>query len=205
MASALAVFAKAPIPGHAKTRLAAGLGEMAAAEFYGRMLTGLLERLAEPRLQAERYLFAARDKDLAWFEGYRERWELRVQVAGDLGARLDSAFRRLFAVSCKRVVIVGADAPDLGPTDVQLAFDQLRRHDLVLGPAHDGGYYLIGLKSPLSELFKGIDWGTPAVLAQTLVAVSELRLRVGLLRPLPDIDTYQDWLVYQQALRHGQA
>lgn len=110
------------------------------------------------------------------------------QIGDDLGQRLDWAVREQLAVH-RKVVVVGSDLPDLEPAAVEGAIDALDYADLVLGPAEDGGYYLIAMSRPL-PLFDGIEWSTPRVLAQTLERVRGLRVR--LLEPRRDIDTPDD-------------
>ena len=94
--------------------------------------------------------------------------DIRVQEGADLGERLTSAFASMLAGPGDRAVAIGADCPDLDPATVREAFAALDRHDVALGPASDGGYYLIGLRRPAPGLFRGVSWGTDSVLAETL-------------------------------------
>jgi rSAM/selenodomain-associated transferase 1 len=199
MNKALAVFAKAPIPGYAKTRLAASIGDEAAASLYEKILSRFLCRISDARLAADRYLYVARPGDMEWFEEYRGDWKLRTQTHGNLGKRLRSVFGRLFGLGYEQVVIVGTDAPDLSPELVMQAFARLERFRLVLGPAHDGGYYLVGLNAQEDDIFRSINWGTASVLSQTLTCAIGLGLNHCLLPPLADIDTLQDWQRYLAA------
>lgn len=120
--------------------------------------------------------------------------DVLAQREGDLGARLAGAFEDLFRLGATAVVIVGSDLPDLPPVTVRRALDVLETQGdgVVLGPALDGGYYLVGLKAPRRELFAGIDWSTAAVLRQTLDRARTLGLPVALLPPWPDVDDLAD-------------
>ena len=116
----------------------------------------------------------------------------RPQPEGDLGARMHEAFRQAFREGVEKVVIVGTDCPGLSEDLAQEAFAGLDQGEVALGPAKDGGYYLIGLRRPVEELFREISWGTGEVLAKTLEAAQRLGLRVSLLKPLEDIDRPED-------------
>lgn len=197
MSPAVAVFAKAPIPGHAKTRLGAGLGMVRAARVYEAMLLSLLDRLRASPPGWRRFLFAAEPRDLDWFKEHILEWELVGQQGDDLGRRLEHTFDLLFARSIERAVIVGADAPDLDAGHLLEAGAALLDHELVLGPAHDGGYYLIGQRAPGAALFDDVPWSTARVFNHTLERAGDLELKVHTLPELGDIDTLDDWLHYR--------
>jgi uncharacterized protein len=109
---------------------------------------------------------------------------------------MQRAFEAAFGSGAERVVIIGSDCPEIGVADVRAAWKQLRSHDLVVGPAIDGGYWLIGLRAPQPKLFDEITWSSDQVLGQTLQRAKLLGLRVQLLRILADIDTEADWNAY---------
>ncbi|HEY7925129.1 MAG TPA: TIGR04282 family arsenosugar biosynthesis glycosyltransferase, partial [Vicinamibacteria bacterium] len=119
----------------------------------------------------------------------------------DLGARLTDAFARAFGRGATRVAIVGSDIPGVTRATALQALDALSAADLVVGPAEDGGYYLIALREPHPELVRGIDWSTPAVLAQTLERAKASGLRVHALEPLRDVDTLADLRAAWPALK----
>lgn len=127
----------------------------------------------------------------AWLQGLRVS-RFRPQVEGDLGERLAATLAGHFSEGARRVVVVGSDCPGVSRELVWEAFASLGQHDVVLGPAHDGGYYLIGMNTPRPELFQGIPWSSNAVTARTLDAARALGLSCSLLRPLRDIDTAAD-------------
>ena len=120
-------------------------------------------------------------------------WQLTAQGDGDLGVRLERAVLQSVAAGFTRTLIIGTDCPYLTLADLREAREALASNDLVLGPAEDGGYWLIGLRNLHPELFRGIPWSTESVLATTLARAQEARLKVRLLRTLADVDTAADW------------
>jgi hypothetical protein len=189
---ALIVFVKRPRPGEVKTRLAADIGPELASEVY--------RTLAEIEIEATRpgpgdyerlFFFAPADAQAemeAWWPG--ETW--LPQQGADLGARMANAFAEAFRRGARRVAIIGTDVPWVSRETVVGALDALDSCDTVVGPAHDGGYYLLALKAPRSELFTEIAWSTAGVLPSTLARAAVLGLSVHRLEPLPDIDTIED-------------
>jgi rSAM/selenodomain-associated transferase 1 len=188
----LVVFLKQPRPGAVKTRLAAAVGPEAAAQLYRALAEGVLEATTPGSGEYERLVFfdppEARRALREWLPGV----SLRAQAPGDLSERLADAFARAFGRGATRVAIVGSDVPGVTREAVLGALDALSEADLVLGPAHDGGYYLIALRAPHPELVQGVDWSTPAVLRQTLERAAAARLVVRQLAPLRDVDTLED-------------
>jgi uncharacterized protein len=116
----------------------------------------------------------------------------RAQLSGSLGVRLHAAFRQHFEEGARRVIMIGSDCPGVDAVLVSRALAMLDEHDLVLGPAHDGGYYLIGLRAPAPHLFQGIAWSTEAVLEQTLARARQLGLDAAILPTLRDVDSASD-------------
>lgn len=187
----LLIFAKEPRPGHVKTRLAAEIGAGEAARIY----RGLGKRVVD-QLRHGPYtpivVFdppEARTKVTEWLGP--EGLEFLPQVPGDLGSRLEAAFREGFGRG-KEVVVVGTDAPGVDGEVVKNAFRSLAAADLVLGPSVDGGYYLLGLTSATPELFHDIPWSTSEVLAATRDRADSLGLRIATLPTLADVDTAED-------------
>jgi rSAM/selenodomain-associated transferase 1 len=186
----LALFARAPVEGRVKTRLSPALPPALARDLYAGMLADALDAVAGARAD-ERFLYWAEGLEAAQFPvppGFIER----AQAAGDLGARLAAAFTELLAAGDARAAIVGADAPELDARYLDRALTALDRADVVLGPAADGGYSLIGLRHPTPALFEGVDWSTPAVLEQTITRAHATGLSVATLDALDDIDTPAD-------------
>lgn len=188
----LLVFVKAPRPGAVKTRLAADLGEETAAELY-RALAEEEVRCTAPRPgEYERLFFftppEARPAMEAWFP--EEAW--LPQEGPDLGCRMAAAFGETFRRGARRAAIVGSDVPWVSREIVLEALRSLDDHDLALGPARDGGYYLLALDRPRPALFDGIPWSTPSVLSATVERAGGLGLAVRVLDPLRDVDTLED-------------
>jgi uncharacterized protein len=187
----LIVFAKAPRPGGVKTRLAETLGEPAAHAAYQQLLDTVLQQMTP--LKNVELRFTPDDAESEVRPWLRKGWEMTGQGNGDLGARLDRAFQSAFANGAARVVIIGSDCPEVTPADIEAAWAALFSQDVVLGPAVDGGYWLIGLRGAQPGLFAGIPWSTGAVLQETIKRSLAAALTVRLLRELPDVDTEADW------------
>ncbi len=133
----------------------------------------------------------ARDEFAALFD--LQTVTLMAQRGDDLGSRMQAAIEDTLAAGATPVVLVGSDLPHLPPAHVEAAFGQLDAgRDVVLGPAEDGGYYLIGMRCPQPAVFSGIDWGTPRVLTQTLAAAGRAGLDVALIEPWYDVDRPDD-------------
>jgi hypothetical protein len=193
----LVVMVKAPVMGRVKTRLAAAVGAAEATRAYRVMLARTLRRLARDRRWVT-WIAVAPDAALVPASWQGEAPLRRIgQGRGDLGERMQALFDRL---PPGPAVIVGSDIPAVTPADIALAFKALAGHDAVLGPAGDGGYWLIGLsrRRPLRP-FAGVRWSTPHALADTLANLA--RWRVALLRELQDVDTAADHSLWRRA--HG--
>ena len=190
---ALVVFAKQPRPGAVKTRLCPPLTALEAAELYRCLLLDTLD-LARRIDGATASICYQDDPGAAgYFATTAPRLPARPQQGADLGERMLNAFREAFAAGNRRVIIIGSDAPDLPAEYVKKAFAVLASgSDVVLGPAEDGGYYLIGLTRICEELFCGIAWSSPAVLEQSLARAAGAQRDVALLPLWHDIDTPAD-------------
>jgi rSAM/selenodomain-associated transferase 1 len=190
----LIVFVKAPRPGTVKTRIAQTAGAERACAIYRDLVATVLQRIFS--IRGTQLRFAPDDAEEEIKPWLRDDWIAAPQGAGDLGERLQRAFAESFAAGAERVVIIGSDCPEAAAKDVRNAWKELKSHDVVIGPAVDGGYWLIGLREPRPELFRAIAWSSDQVLGQTLAQASALGLRVQLLRMLDDIDTEADWNAY---------
>jgi rSAM/selenodomain-associated transferase 1 len=187
----LVILLKAPRPGQVKTRLGQVIGADAACAAYVRLVDQLTENL---RHLPEVSLCYAPDDAAREIERWRQpSWDLFPQNPADLGARLISAFAREFDQGAGRVVVIGSDCPTVASHDIHAAWDALVEVDAVIGPASDGGYWLIGLCAPQPSLFTEMKWSDAHVLTETLRRADNARLSVRLLRELSDIDTVQDW------------
>ena len=187
------VFVKAPRLGQVKSRLAAGIGPLAALRFYRETTACLLRMLG--RDARWRTLVATTPSRARQGQVWDRNLPCLDQGPGDLGHRMTRAFR---ALPPGPVVIVGSDIPALAPRHVSAAFEALGRSDVVFGPARDGGYWLIGLRRarPLpAGLFDGVRWSSPHALADTRASLPR-HYSVGLLEVLEDVDdaeSYDRW------------
>ncbi|HEY6947277.1 MAG TPA: TIGR04282 family arsenosugar biosynthesis glycosyltransferase [Gemmatimonadales bacterium] len=189
----LVVFARAPELGRVKTRLAREIGEAAALEAYrelGKAVLGAVGRLGACDLVVA-FTPADREASVRAWLGPAPRYE--PQLEGDLGARMLGAVAGRFAAGAAKVLLIGTDCPGLNPELLETAFARLDRADTVLGPAADGGYYLVGMKRPIPELFEGIPWSGPTTLSATLARAAAAGVSVALLDERRDIDTAADW------------
>jgi len=198
----LLIFAREPVLGQVKTRLAAGIGPEAALATYRELLALTATAVAAAQVPATVWLAEApaghalgSPTEVQLAEA-RPEWPglpWRVQpAAGSLGERMAHAFAEAFAAGAGHVVIIGTDCPGLTADILHQAFAQLATHDLVVGPATDGGYYLLGMNKLHHTLFTNKQWSTDTVLSATLADAEHLGLRVAQLPTLADIDSASD-------------
>jgi len=192
-AHVLGVFVKAPVAGRVKTRLAAAVGPERAAELYRRLGRQVVSGAGSDAHQTAVWYAPRAGGRLVreWLDGLGVS-RFHPQPGGDLGSRLRAAFARHFSEGARRVVIIGSDCPGLDRHVISEAFAALDHHDVVLGPARDGGYYLIGMQGLYEPLFQGMPWSSFAVLNETRAAARALGLTCHLLSPLRDVDTIAD-------------
>ncbi|MBT5569587.1 MAG: glycosyltransferase [Alphaproteobacteria bacterium] len=196
----LVVFARAPMRGAVKSRLATDIGKDAALAFYRRALHDIIWRLGrDPRWQT--WLAVTPDSAARQVALWPRVPGLRVvpQGEGDLGARMAAP---LHGLPPGPVVIVGSDIPELAPSHVKQAFDELGRHDMVFGPASDGGYWLVGAqRRPVPHgLFANVRWSSEYALADTRAGLPQSN-RVALLDPLDDVDDGAAFAAWQKRRR----
>lgn len=183
--SALGVFYRTPEYGRVKRRLAAQIGDGEALRAYQEMLDETMKNVQ-----------GLKDIQVFWFyEGgskYSEHFQpsdcCLPQKGRNLGQRMSNATAYLFKAGYKKVVLIGSDSPDLPLCFIQKAFSALDSYQLAIGPAKDGGYYLIGMNRPLNHIFRGIIWGQNDVLKKTLLKADEGRICYFLLPEWSDID-----------------
>lgn len=200
MSDHLFIFTRYPEPGKAKTRLIPALGAVAAAELHRQMTE---RTLAQVKVLQQRdpldvevwYAGGDRAQMQAWLGG---ALQYQPQPEGDLGDRMAGAFQTAFDQGAKTAVIIGTDCPELTDTLLIEAFQALRQTDLVLGPASDGGYYLIGLRRFVPELFQSIAWSTERVFQQTVEIANTLNVSLTCLPVLTDIDRPEDLAAWNQ-------
>lgn len=186
--SVLLVFLKAPVPGRVKTRLAAGIGDRAAARAHVAMAKATLAMTRRLRGVETIWVFdpAPGFPDLRWLGPVGRTWR---QARGDLGVRLAAAFARAFREGAKRVCAIGTDSPELSAEQVRAAFRALASSEATVIPADDGGYCLLGLAREAPGLFDRIPWSGPRVLTATHARAKASGLRLVRLAPSYDIDS----------------
>jgi hypothetical protein len=197
------LFIKAPLKGQIKSRLAAAIGNDAALELYQRFVLDTLdtvEALAIP----SRICFYPPDAGTTIRAWLGNEHAYMPQQGNDLGERMESAFKQVFQEGYDRAVLIGSDIPELSTLIIDEAFTSLNVHDAVLGPAADGGYYLIGFtaKTFLPDLFHHIAWSTGTVFEKTLARLKESGRRVHLLPKLHDVDTKDDLRIFFKSRRN---
>ena len=200
---ALIIYARRPLAGRAKTRLAAAIGAEGAAGVYARLLYDYLLQVVRGPIGVRLVLSVAAAEDVPFFAQAFPEMEVCPQIEGDLGARMWRSFDMAFSEGAERVVLTGRAIPSLDGALVDSAFRALERASVVLGPAADGGYYLIGLWAPGADLFRGIAWSSDHVLEQTRSLARGLGLEVALLRELRDLDDHDDWCAWRRGLGAG--
>jgi hypothetical protein len=200
------IFTRYPEPGTTKTRMIPELGPEGAAELQRQMTEHIKTKVDElctlqPFAVEIRYEGGNDNLMAAWLG---QGVTYCRQGRGDIGLRMGRALQDAFEQGCKTVLIIGSDIPDISPGIMQNAFETLEQKDLVLGPAADGGYYLIGVNRSTfrhwhPQLFKNVSWGTERVLPETLGIAQNLKLKFSLLDTLRDVDRPEDLGVWQHA------
>jgi len=193
-ANALAIMAKAPLPGTVKTRLVPPLTAEQAAELYRSLLLDQFEHLRQIS-GAERYVFyVPADAEMILRDLGGADYTYLTQNGDDLGARMEQVFADLWRLGHRNIVLIGSDLPALPLQILNDAFTRLSHEEtqVVLGPSEDGGYYLIGMNQPAPEIFDNMTWSHGQVLAETTARLSSLGLPFGLLASWFDVDTIDD-------------
>jgi len=194
MKTHLLVFTRYPEPGRTKTRLIPALGPDRAARLQQRLTAHTLAaaQAFQKQVSSTAEVHFAGGDAAAMQAMFGDDLSYTPQQGEGLGARLQQAIHAAFHAGADRVIVIGADCPQLDANLLHEAHRQLEQHDVVLGPAEDGGYYLIGLKQPEPSLFQDIAWGTPEVFRQTIEKIDALRLKHAHLATLSDIDHPED-------------
>ncbi len=197
----LIIFTRYPEAGKTKTRLIPALGTVGAANLQRQMTEYTIFQVKE--LQKTIAIISCEIRFAGGNLQLMQDWLglgliYQSQGEGDLGERMARSLFDAFLSSATQVIIIGSDCPGVNSQILATAFDQLQAFDLVLGPALDGGYYLIGLRRFVPELFANIDWGTSQVLQQTLDIAQRLNLAHFQLPPLGDVDLPEDLPIWEQ-------
>ena len=185
--NAIIIFVRNPILGKVKTRLAKSIGDTAALKIYNLLLKHTMQQTEN--LTCDKFLFY--DTIVAQNDIFdNNKYLKKIQTGNDLGEKMENAFQELFQLGYKNVIIIGSDLFDLNTNHIENAFLKMENHEVVIGPAEDGGYYLLGLKKIIPPIFKNKNWGTETVLKQTLENLTTFN--VSFLETLNDIDTFED-------------
>jgi uncharacterized protein len=194
-ADRLCIFARRPLPGQVKTRLLSEFTPEQAAALYEASVRDVIMHAARGRARVELWHDGGAGAG-SWFRGEFPLLHVEAQADGDLGKRMSDAFERAFSAGAQRVVIVGSDSPTLPESMYETALDHLHDGDAVIGPAVDGGYYLVGLAAAAwpraRRLFEGVPWSTAAVYEVTLERAAEAGLELRVLPGWYDIDYPDD-------------
>jgi uncharacterized protein len=185
----LLLFVRAPELGKVKTRLAEAVGPEVALEIYIHLLQHT--RQVTEKLSTDKAVYFADTivDDELWPKAI---YQHHLQIEGDLGQKMQTAFEDAFAAGYSSVVIIGSDCKQLTQEIIEQAFDALKTHEVVIGPALDGGYYLLGMNKLYAELFQNKTWSTATVFAETLYDMERLHLSHKLLPELSDVDHVED-------------
>jgi uncharacterized protein len=186
----LIIFTRYPEPGKTKTRLIPALGDDGAAQLHRRMAEHTLEQARSLSCAIEIW-YAGGTKELMQDWLGKDLW-YRDQPTGDLGDRMCGAFRSAFEQGYQSVMIIGTDCPGITTSILAQGFTELQNQVVAIGPAIDGGYYLIGLQRLVPELFQGIAWSTSKVFSETVAIADKLQLPTYSLPSLSDIDLPND-------------
>lgn len=192
----LIIFVKNPIPGKCKTRLAKTIGNIAATEAY-KVLLRHTALITEPvnAIKEVHYSDFVEDDDM-----FQNNFVKKVQEGTNLGEKMKNAFAKAFQQGFQQVVIIGSDLLDINTDDINEAFSALEIYDYVIGPAEDGGYYLLGMTKFNPTLFENKDWGSSTVLQETLKDLKNEN--IALLDERNDIDTFEDLQEFRELIEH---
>jgi len=188
-ANQLIIFAKNPVLGETKTRLAKSVGHQNALKVYLHLLEHTAKICLE--IEADRHIYYSsfiENDDIFSDQSFVKS----VQVGNDLGNRMYNAFKDLFGQWAEKVVIIGTDCMELNADIINEAFEKLDQSDAVIGPAKDGGYYLLGMKTLYKDLFFNKTWSSENVLLDTILDFQRLNIKYEMLTPLNDVDHEKD-------------
>ena len=199
MTSGVIIFIKNLEIGKAKTRVAATVGDDKALGIYKALLSITKDVIKDN--EADKHLFYSHFINTGddWQNEFFSKY---IQAAGDLGDKMKDAFDRVLDINDK-AIIIGSDCPYLSEDIIQEALDALDSKDVVIGPTFDGGYYLLGMKCLIPELFDNMVFSTRSVYDDTLERINKLSLSHHKLATLHDVDYYEDWMAYQKSINQS--
>ena len=197
MKEGILIFQKNAALGQVKTRLAATIGDHAALQAYHLLIQYTHDVVAQS--SAQKILFFSNHLEQNESK-YLKDYRFELQSGSDLGDKMRNAFQMLFDEGYERLVIIGTDCAEITSELISEAFELLKTNEVVIGPAHDGGYYLLGMRSFIPKLFKGIPWSTDQVLALTKEYLTQDEISFALLPVLSDVDFEEDWNKFKHKL-----
>jgi rSAM/selenodomain-associated transferase 1 len=201
--NAIIVFTRFPVEGKVKTRLAKDMGDKFAVSFYRVCAEHTFTELLKVKeTGSELFLFCSEESEIEQVMNWAgNNFKYYSQQGSDLGIKMYNAFDTVFKKEYKKVIIIGTDAPDVSMNIIQSAISVLDNYSVVIGPANDGGYFLLGFKSKLIDLFSGIEWSTDSVFDNTIEKLNNSKTNYFILEELTDIDTLEDlqyWIKYHK-------
>ncbi|MFC1918339.1 TIGR04282 family arsenosugar biosynthesis glycosyltransferase [Chloroflexota bacterium] len=202
--TSLIIFIRLPSPGRVKSRLATSLGAEIATKVYQLCAEHVFQESDRVSSGIQKYVFYSDRRDEEKIKQWAgSRFRFSPQVQGNLGKRIDDAFRTVFDRGTRKAIIVASDVPDLSAEIIDDAASKLDEYDIVIGPCRDGGYYLLGMNKFYRQLFQGIAWSTGQVYRQTLYNAKEMDLKAYSLPCLTDIDTEEDLRQWSEITTDG--
>ena len=201
--TAAIVFTRFPVEGKVKTRLAKNVGNKFAVSFFRACAEHTFKELLKVKeMGSDLFLFCSEENEIEQVKQWTgNNFNCYSQQGSDLGIKMYNAFSTVFKEGYKKVIIIGTDAPDVSMNLMQSAISVLDNYSVVIGPANDGGYFLLGFKSKLIDLFSGIEWSTDSVFDNTIEKLNNSKTNYFMLEELTDIDTLEDlqyWLKYHK-------
>lgn len=188
--SALIIFEKNAVQGKVKTRLAATIGEERALQVYKQLVMHTHTQIQQLE-NVDRVIFFSDFIEKSPLQMFQPEFE-EIQAGGDLGERMSNAFQSLFQRGYKKVIIIGTDCPEIKTAHIETAFRSLEKNEVCIGPALDGGYFLLGMRRFYESLFQNIPWSSSVVTAKTTEKLNLQNISFELLKTLRDLDTAED-------------
>jgi rSAM/selenodomain-associated transferase 1 len=185
----LMVFTKNPELGNCKTRLASTIGNEAALKVYEQLLDYTVA--FSSKANAEKYVYYSKNiqNNDRWDESIFEK---KTQAEGNLGVKMATAFKENFDQGFEKIIIIGSDCAEIDESDIKNAFQALDESEVVIGPAIDGGYYLLGMRTFIPSLFQDKSWSTPDLINETISTLKKQQISFSLLKEKSDIDYEED-------------
>jgi rSAM/selenodomain-associated transferase 1 len=197
MKEGIIIFQKNAVLGKVKTRLAATIGNQKALEAYQQLVNYTHKIISQSPAQKVLFFSNSIDIDLS---NYSLDYRFELQSGKELGEKMSNSFRQLFEEEFESLIIIGTDCAEITTELIAEAFEALKKREVVIGPAHDGGYYLLGMRKYIPGLFRDIPWSTDQVTNQTKDYLTANNLSFSILPTLSDVDLAEDWERFKHKL-----